>query len=154
MSSLQLLGYQTLSLTILTTTTIMTSYNHIVVIPIGKTSHLRQHLHLTFNLLILHPTLIVTVLMATSTQIKWDKEIKHGSAETMVKVQDRWRVVVVDDQTDEPPNVGLVPVMHTCKVMVDRCEKPLERVLAGNGVLQGDKWHTKPCMIMPDVSVG
>lgn len=131
----------------------MPELNHIIVMPIAETGHLRNILNLTLNLFKVHPSLIVTLLMTSACRKLLDRELELVSPEVLrqVESQERWRIVDVDDGlTDEERGKG---VMVQINAMIKRVQPVLRSMIEGraSGGMENDRWAAQPCLIICDV---
>lgn len=131
--------------------TIHPESNHIVVIPTRDTSHLRQILHLTLNLMDVHPSLIVTMMMSSSTRFQFDKEMNIALSSRPIPSPDRLRVVEMKDGLNVKERGGLKGVMKLLKATVASSAVSIERIISGQE--QEGQWSTRPCLFIPDVSL-
>ena len=124
----------------------MSPNNHIVLVPISARSHLRLLTQLALNLLTLHDSLVVTMLITSVSAPRLQQEINLQPKNLMAKMGSRFRVVSVKD--DLPQDAG--PYAEH-EVMKGTIGPALEQILSGKGEA---RFATVPCLFISDVRSG
>lgn len=131
--------------------TVVHKLNHVLVMPIGETSHLRQVLHLTINLMEAHPSVIVSIIFGSSMRTKFDKEaeqilrVKQGATADL----QRWRVVEIHDGIQDGERKSLGGMLDRIEAFVACSEPTLKGLINAS---EGGRWSVRPCLVICDVS--
>ena len=119
--------------------------NHIVFVPVSSRSHIRLLLQLSLNCLVLHPSLIATVLVPQIYTERIDQELALQPPALLERMRDRFRVVKIDDGLTAIGGFGMEN-----QVFAQKSPPVVEALIRGQ---VGDgRWTTRPCAFVGDVS--
>ena len=123
----------------------MTPTNHILIVPLSAPSHLRLLVQFSLNLLELHPSLVMTMLISSITTPRLKQELNLQPKALISRLQSRFRWIETED--------GLEKGSTTFEEhqAVQRSAGPLfELVLSGKG--EGH-FASIPCLVICDVGI-
>lgn len=116
--------------------------DHFVFVPLTAWSHLRLILTFSLNLLVLHPSLVNTILITSLTRPRLDREVALQPDGLKQQVEGRWRVLVVEDGLED----GVTPAEER-KAFGENFPNALRDLL----IETEGRFATVPCAFLCDV---
>lgn len=119
--------------------------NHFVVIPLRSVSHLRLLLNFSLNLLDVHPSLIITFLISSSSVPLIQRDLSLQSDRTLLDLAGRYTIISVEDGTDRLGNTLSEPQGFAAGF-----QEVVKSVLQGQDSTAG-RFARRPCAFICDV---
>lgn len=132
----------------------MAPANHIVSITFPETSHFRFLYQLSLNLLELHPSLIISLLISEDSEAKFHGEQKLQPKSLLERTESRFKLHVVRRLPDDGDAEAVIAVTAEKGKNIEQDRRGFlnesRRLLEGQG--EG-RWVTVPCLFLVDVSL-